>query len=216
MIILDDPGGHKKNLKPLYLSRAPPTSSSFQQQPPASCILSPFIYLCLLDTALSKMQYLNLALAFATAVSAIDIVGRGGNHCGGSEMVRWRDTAPDQCYGRSTYSLGLSFVAIPTDWRIRTRSYEREGCQVLVHDFPSNGADNVCHGSSEGLLIFKSGSYTFNGRKRSVKSSNLNTEDCIGPDVVTLADGQAYIVTGLPDETLNAMVSSNENLLIIY
>lgn len=161
-----------------------------------------------------SMQLITSILALATVASAIDMLGHGDRHCNDwqepTPNARWIGINPDRCYGTSEALDGISFRAIPKNWRIRTRGFREDGCHNLNNEFSSDGRDTVCHGSGDGNLPYRSGAYSFVNKKRSTDSSDLTTDptqDCLGPDILSLKDGQEYVVTGLADDIFSQMVS---------
>ncbi|CAN9117212.1 unnamed protein product [Alternaria alternata] len=151
------------------------------------------------------MQYLNIILALTAAVSAIDIRAHNESHCKGVTST-YKNAQPDRCYAGGGVSYAWSFVAIPTNWKLSTRSHQGGNCKELVHTFNSNGKDSVCHGAPVNNVLYTGAGYGFINKKRS-ENIALDSEDCVWkPDLLTLEDGTTYTLTDVEEETAKIIV----------
>jgi hypothetical protein len=156
------------------------------------------------------MQYLNIVLALAAAVSAIDIQGHAESHCRDARVI-WRNVQANSCQSNGGVFAAFSFNSIPTNWKIVTRSYTSTTCagNKLVNQFDSNGRDWVCHGADANYQIQYSGAgYSFINNKKRSDVDNVAGQECQKPDLLTLNDGQTYTITGVQDEIVQEMVSA--------
>ncbi|KAL1794607.1 hypothetical protein ACET3X_006423 [Alternaria dauci] len=151
------------------------------------------------------MQYLTTTFALAAAVAAIDIQGHIESHCGGGNRVTFTNVSPDRCYATGGISWAYSFRAIPTDWRLSTRSHGGGGCGFIFHVFDSNGRDLVCHGGDVNNVEYTGAGYSFINRKRS-EDVAVASQDCIKPDLLEIEGGPTYNLLGLEDETYKTML----------
>jgi hypothetical protein len=155
------------------------------------------------------VQYLTSIPALTAAVSAIDIQGHAESHCGGGNSITFTNAEPDRCYATGGISWAYSFRAIPTNWRLSTKSYKGGNCREVVHVFDSNDKDLVCHGADVDNLPYTGAGYSFINKRR---SSNIafDSQDCVRPDLLTLEDGPTHTLSGLGDETYKIMVKPPE------
>jgi hypothetical protein len=154
------------------------------------------------------MQYHYTILVLTAAVSAIDIRGHIESHCGGGNVVSFFNVVADRCYATSGISWAYSFVAIPRDWTLETRSHRGGNCNEIVHRFNSNGQETVCHGAAVNNLDYTGAGFSFLNRKRS-ENAAFDGQACEKPDPLTLEGGPSYTLSGLEDATLKTMVKSS-------
>jgi hypothetical protein len=113
------------------------------------------------------MKHFTTIFALAAAVAAIDIQGHIESHCGGGNRVTFTNVNPDRCYATGGVSWAYSFRAIPTNWRLSTRSHGGGNCGPIIHVFDSNGRDLVCHGGEVNNVEYTGAGYSFINKRRS-------------------------------------------------
>jgi hypothetical protein len=116
------------------------------------------------------------------------------------------------CHGGSSWASSIGFAAMPSDWKLVTRSYKgNDRCQVLVYALNANGAKDMCHGMGDApFRQYHGGGYSFINTKRDM------TDTCDGlggacsksvkPDTMYLQDGQKYAITHIGEDVLDQLV----------
>lgn len=105
------------------------------------------------------------------------------------------------------------YQQIPSSWRIRGEANTGGGCTYLANQQDSNGNTDICMTySSRGDRT--GGSYSFVGRKRADDKScpaeqpdGGKCEASVEPNVLGLADGTVYNISGLTEEKVQELVS---------
>jgi hypothetical protein len=101
----------------------------------------------------------------------------------------------------------MSYVAIPSNWDIYTRSYSSEGCNEkdLIGPIRSEGRTELCAGNNK---HYKSGQYFFSNKKtRGVAVERDEVpQDCVKPDTLYFADNSAYHIADLTDAQIEGLV----------
>ncbi|CAN9375110.1 unnamed protein product [Alternaria alternata] len=150
------------------------------------------------------MKHVTTVFALAAAVAAIDIQGHIESHCGGGNRVTFTNVNPDRCYATGGVSWAYSFRAIPTNWRLSTRSHGGGNCGPIIHVFDSNGRDLVCHGGEVNNVEYTGAGYSFINKRRSTDVAS-DSQDCIKPDLLEIEGGSTYNLLDLEDETYKTM-----------
>jgi hypothetical protein len=160
------------------------------------------------------MHYISAIFTLITAASAIDIRFHNDQHCRQGGGLTCNNQNPGSCCNGLTSWRGISFVAIPTNWNIKTQSFRNSQCDVTPeNEFPSSGRDWICHGTGDNSLIYGYGKYEFiNKRKRDGDVDGASDEGCQKPDEAFFSDGRRYNISGLPDHQLIELVFSTLNL----
>lgn len=160
------------------------------------------------------MHYITplLALLFFTAfASAIEIRTYYGTTCKYKHFW-WTNAEPDICHTLWNASTGMgsySFVFVPKDWRLSTRSHDGGGCKNTVMVVETGGNDWVCHGDRDhNTWDYTGGGYSFMNSKRDQAVAANDTRDCRGPDGMVVDDGETYHFKGADEATVQNMVSA--------
>lgn len=154
------------------------------------------------------MKSFGIILALTAASSAIDIRAFLESHCRDvGRTVSWVGVQPDRCYATGGVSWSYGFFAIPTNWRLSTRSHVSGGCGPILHVFDSNGADFVCHGGEVNNVEYTGAGYSFINKKRSTDIA-VENQECETPDTLNMEDGLTYRLKGLEESTWKSMVCS--------
>lgn len=160
------------------------------------------------------MHYITplLALLFFTAfASAIEIRAYYGTTCKYKHFW-WTNAEPDICHTLWNASTGMgsySFVFVPKDWRLSTRSHDGGGCKNTVMVVETGGNDWVCHGDRDhNTWDYTDGGYSFMNSKRDQAVAANDTRDCRGPDGMVFDDGETYHFKGADEATVQNMVSA--------
>jgi hypothetical protein len=165
-------------------------------------------------SSLSSMHYTYIVLGLVAAASAVDIrLYDNESHCNGGVWTSCTNIAANTCCqgSNSHRTTAINFIAIPSNWRLVTRSYTSLNCDrnSLSHEFFSNGATSVCHGGGWVANWYGGGGYSFVSKKRTEEDSC----DAIGgscarsqkPDIL-VKDGQKYAIADLDEATLEQLV----------
>ncbi|KAG5659158.1 hypothetical protein HG530_011812 [Fusarium avenaceum] len=160
------------------------------------------------------MYFSALLLALAATASAVDVRAYGDTGCNGG-WVGCGGINPGVCCvfsnSASSGKLSVSVNAIPSSWRIRGEANTGGGCTYLANQQDSNGNTDICMTySSRGDRT--GGSYTFVGRKRADDKScpaeqpdGGKCEASVEPNVLGLADGTVYNISGLTEEKVQEL-----------
>ena len=155
------------------------------------------------------MRFSSIILGLAAVASAVDIRFFSGSKCGGGALVQCGNQPPNKCCQNSYKVNSVGVYAIPSNWKLVTRSY-RNGNSCAsgdkVHEFNSNGATWVCHGT-QGIFNgdYRGAGYSFLNKRRATDTSD--DQECAKPDTLFLEDGQKYNIAGLGDAETEEMVS---------
>jgi hypothetical protein len=197
---------------PIYKGHEELSTASFfpHRSPSQSSHLSdPFL------STSAKMQYLQILLGLATAVSAIDLRFFAQGGCRGSYMVctNWN---PNVCCGSDNIRYtSIGFAAIPTSWRIETRAYVNGRCNTLAVLVPTQGRMDVCLNEPSGFARLSGAGYGFLSKKRGPvgELEQCSAGECTSsqsPDTLVLDDGTKYAITDITKPLLDELVSPGE------
>lgn len=167
------------------------------------------------------MRFVLIISSIVAFASAIDIRFYGESHCADLTFLACTKFGPDSCCWCPVAALweAVLFVHIPKDWRLMTTSFGAPSqtdefiCQSqwLMHQFPSNGAESVCHGHSfHDNVGYGSARYSFIG----TKADDLETHGALGKpckdvrkvDTFFARTGERYAVSDMEDDLLEELV----------
>lgn len=116
------------------------------------------------------------------------------------------------CFGGSQWAQSVVFAAMPTNWKLMTRSYKGDDrCRIKVYEWPSDGRAEICHGMNAApFRQYHAGGYSFINNKRGeaeiCEALGGSCSKTVRPDTMYLKDGQRYAITGVSDGVIEQMV----------
>jgi hypothetical protein len=163
-----------------------------------------------------KLFHIISILSVVHAVSTVDLYfWPPRSDCTSGSGTTWVCTNmnPTDCCTHSPNSNGkvrsISFLGIPTDWRLNLGVYYEADCKNLQAAVQIQRGTFYCFSAPYGESVLKSGSYDFPARKRALESTSLTAgaaKECRRPDIMRLADGTEFSLAALNDKAYNDLV----------
>ncbi|EHL02512.1 hypothetical protein GLAREA_12463 [Glarea lozoyensis ATCC 20868] len=143
-------------------------------------------------------------LSLATAVSAIDIYLHPNTDCSGTAGV-CAGAGPRGCCtgpGGAGSASGVALRGIPIGWLVELQGFTGGGC--------TNFAGRTGSGGGTTFLCLRGGFFTgagyiFYGKKRD-ETAEVDDKKCQRFNILRLADGTEYDVSGLNDEVFDSLL----------
>lgn len=160
------------------------------------------------------MQISTIILALSAAVSAIDIrlhVGVGNTNCGNTYLVCVGLNPGVCCANSGIVHNSAAFVAIPSNWNIRTMGFYSGGCNALSMSGSSSGATYKCLAQPNSQFAFSGARYEFIGKRRSEQAqctSDGESSSCTvaKPNLFVLEGTTEYDLVDMPDTLVETLV----------
>ena len=146
------------------------------------------------------MHCYQIILGLVATVSAIDGYFHLGDNCDGP-WVRCTNMNPGFCCGGGgTIGNSVGYRGIPTDWVIRGRGYNGNGCGVEIRSGVARNTNFLCLPGGNG--DYTGTRYEFTSKKRSEATEvGVHKADLLG-----LGDGTTFNIADLDDDALNTLV----------
>lgn len=154
------------------------------------------------------MKFLASLACLVASVSAIDLYFHTNNDCGGSNGLVCSNMNPNTCCGTSstTQFQSVALRGIPSGWNLQLRGYTNGNCNQLQTISGNNGNNWICNRSNG--FRYSGVGWNFIGKKRAEDSAAAAIEseaDCQRPDILVLADGTEYDISGLSDDDFTSL-----------
>jgi hypothetical protein len=155
----------------------------------------------------------GLVTANAITVSAIDVYfWIDSDTCHGGLSLQCGGLNPGSCCSINGYdgAYSVSFMGIPTDWRLDLVGYREFSCKTLQAAVGVGSITNYCMKSTPGHRDLKSAKYAFSAKKRDTEDllsiDNSGDQKCTQPNIMQIADGTQFSLVDLDSITLQELV----------